>query len=59
MSNKIVIIDAGIIDSAIALQNYGHEMLLIDPNSSCAGASFGNPHARLSIPPVYFHKTIP
>ena len=42
--NKIIIIGAGVIGaaSALTLQREGHNVLLIDRDSPCSGASFGN-----------------
>lgn len=42
--NKIIIIGAGVIGtaSALSLQREGHQVLLIDRESPCSGASFGN-----------------
>lgn len=44
MSNKIVVIGAGVIGacSALSLLKEGHEVVLIDKDAPCAGASFGN-----------------
>ena len=44
MTNKITIIGAGVIGAATALtlQQRGHDVLLLDRERPCAGASFGN-----------------
>ena len=44
MINKITIVGAGVIGAATALtlQQRGHEVLLLDRERPCAGASFGN-----------------
>ncbi len=44
MKKKIIVIGAGVIGatSALALQRDGHEVLLIDRDAPCSGASFGN-----------------
>lgn len=44
MQKKISIIGAGVIGAAtaLALQQKGHEVLLLDREQPCAGASFGN-----------------
>ena len=44
MPDKIIIIGAGVIGaaSALALQADGYDVVLIDREAPCAGASFGN-----------------
>ena len=44
MQDKIIVIGAGVIgaSSALALQKEGHDVMLIDREAPCAGASFGN-----------------
>ena len=44
MTNKIIIIGAGVIGAAtaLALQKDGHAVTLIDQSAPCSGASFGN-----------------
>jgi len=44
MSHNIIIIGAGVIGaaSALALQKKGYDVLLIDRDAPCSGASFGN-----------------
>ena len=44
MSDKIIVIGAGVIgaSSALALLKEGHDVILVDKEAPCAGASFGN-----------------
>ncbi|MCP3673331.1 MAG: FAD-binding oxidoreductase [Gammaproteobacteria bacterium] len=44
MPSKIIIIGAGVVGaaSALALQKDGHDVILVDREAPCAGASFGN-----------------
>jgi len=44
MSEKVVIIGAGVIGAAcaLAIQADGHEVTIVDRDAPCAGASFGN-----------------
>ena len=63
MQNKITIIGAGVIGAAIALslQKENHDVLLLDREQPCAGASFGNAGAIVNgscaptaMPSVFF-----
>ena len=44
MPSKIIIIGAGVVGaaSALALQKDGHDVILVDREAPCSGASFGN-----------------